>query len=66
MMATAGKVTVAEVEELVAVGRRSIPTRSTRRASSSTASSRARITRSASSSVTTRPRRSGAAPGRNV
>ena len=48
MMATAGKVTVAEVENLVAIGSIDKDT-STPPASSSTASSRARSTRSASS-----------------
>ena len=48
MCATAGRVTIAEVEELVDVGAARRPTRSTPRASTCSASSRAPITRSRS------------------
>ena len=59
MMATAGKVTVAEVEELVPVGALDRTT-STRPASSSTASSRARSFEKRIERVTTRPRANAA------
>ena len=51
MMATAGRITVAEVEELVRSWRASTPTMSTRRVSSCSGSSKDRTTRNASSSA---------------